>query len=88
MSFRPKHSLPPRKGTRSGGTCCFPARRQSSSLKIKRALAAIHFYEPQMNSACGKSGLDRRTKPVIAADTTCSVSLLTATISGSNFAIP
>jgi hypothetical protein len=37
---------------------------------------------------CGKSGLNPRTKPVIARDTTCSVSLLTGTIGGSNFAIP
>jgi len=35
-----------------------------------------------------KSGFEPRTKPVIARDTTCSVSLLTGTICGSNFAIP
>src|SRR5580692_10041272 len=35
-----------------------------------------------------KSGFEPRTKPVIARDTTCSVSLLTCTICGSNFAIP
>ena len=35
-----------------------------------------------------KTGPQPRTKPVIARDTTCSVSLLTATICGSNFAIP
>jgi hypothetical protein len=35
-----------------------------------------------------KTGPEPRTKPVIARDTTCSVSLLTGTICGSNFAIP
>jgi hypothetical protein len=38
--------------------------------------------------SCGKQIHHSRTKPVIAADTTCCVSLLTGTISGSNFAIP
>lgn len=49
---------------------------------------SVNFCERQMNSTCGKSVTHRRTKPVIAADTTCSVYLLTGTISGSNFAIP
>jgi hypothetical protein len=44
--------------------------------------------EPTMNSTCGKSALHPRIKPVIAGDTTCSVSPLTDTISGSNFAFP
>src|ERR1035437_5161864 len=35
-----------------------------------------------------KTGPQPRIKPVIARDTTCSVSLLTGTICGSNFAIP
>jgi hypothetical protein len=35
-----------------------------------------------------KTGPEPGTKPVIARDTTCSVSLLTGTICGSNFAIP
>ena len=35
-----------------------------------------------------KTRLERRTKPVIARDTTCSVSPLTGTTCGSNFAIP
>jgi hypothetical protein len=38
--------------------------------------------------SCGKSGTQTRISPVIARDTTCSVSLLTGTIHGSNFAIP
>jgi hypothetical protein len=41
-----------------------------------------------MNSSCGKRIHHPRTKPVIVEDTTCGVSLLTGTISGSNFAIP
>ena len=39
-------------------------------------------------STMWKSGTEGRIKPVIARDTTCSVSLLTGTICGSNFAIP
>jgi|HubBroStandDraft_5_1064220.scaffolds.fasta_scaffold01715_4 hypothetical protein len=46
------------------------------------------LYEPTMNSRCGKRIPRPRTKPVIAEDTTCGVSLLTGTISGSNFAFP
>src|SRR5580698_6106446 len=46
------------------------------------------LYEPTMNSRCGKRIPHPRTKPVIAEDTTCGVSLLTGTISGSNFAFP
>jgi hypothetical protein len=41
-----------------------------------------------MNLSCGKRIRHPRTKPVIVEDTTYSVSLLTGTISGSNFAIP
>ena len=41
-----------------------------------------------MNFSCGKRIHHPRTKPVIVEDTTCGVSLLTGTISGSNFAIP
>jgi hypothetical protein len=41
-----------------------------------------------MNRSCGKQIHQPRTKPVIVEDTTCCVSLLTGTISGSNFAIP
>jgi len=48
----------------------------------------ISFCERTMNSTCGKTTLHPRTKPVIAGDTTYGVSLLTGTISGSNFAIP
>lgn len=36
---------------------------------------------------CGKLGPQPRISPVIVTDTTCSVSLLTGTIGGSNFAI-
>src|SRR5450755_2178353 len=39
-------------------------------------------------STMWKTRPEPRTKPVIARDTTCSVSLLTGTICGSNFAIP
>lgn len=39
-------------------------------------------------SAMWKNRPELRTKPVIVRDTTCSVSLLTGTICGSNFAIP
>jgi hypothetical protein len=46
------------------------------------------LYEPTMNSLCGKRIPHPRTKPVIVEDTTCGVSLLTGTISGSNFAFP
>jgi hypothetical protein len=41
-----------------------------------------------MNSTCGKQIHHPRTKAVIAEDTTYGVSLLTGTISGSNFAFP
>jgi hypothetical protein len=41
-----------------------------------------------MNSTCGKQIQHRSIKAVIVEDTTCGVSLLTGTISGSNFAIP
>ena len=37
---------------------------------------------------CGKLGFHPRISPVIVTDTTCSVSLLTGTIGGSNFAFP
>src|ERR1022692_289555 len=47
-----------------------------------------HNCECTMNSLCGKPIPHPRTKPVIAEDTTYGVSLLTGTISGSNFAIP
>ena len=46
------------------------------------------FYERSMNSGCGKPIPHPSIKPVIAGDTTYGVSLLTGTISGSNFAIP
>jgi hypothetical protein len=47
-----------------------------------------HNCERPMNSSCGKNIRHPRTKPVIVEDTTCCVSLLTGTISGSNFAFP
>jgi hypothetical protein len=46
------------------------------------------FSERPMNSYLWKINPPPRTKPVIAGDTTHGVSLLTATISGSNFAFP
>jgi len=46
------------------------------------------FCERTMNSTCGKQIHHPRTKAVIAEDTTYGVSLLTGTISGSNFAFP
>ena len=48
----------------------------------------LKFCEPTMNFPCGKTIPQPRIKPVIVGDTTCSVSPLTGTISGSNFAIP
>ena len=48
----------------------------------------LHNCECPMNRSCGKQIHQPRTKPVIVEDTTCCVSLLTGTISGSNFAIP
>jgi hypothetical protein len=51
-------------------------------------LLATGFCEYTMNFPCGKQIHHPRTKPVIAGDTTYGVSLLTDTISGSNFAIP
>lgn len=47
-----------------------------------------HFYERPVNFNCGKRIHHPRIKPVIAGDTTYGISLLTDTISGSNFAIP
>ena len=44
--------------------------------------------EPTMNPDLWKFQPSPRIKPVIAGDTTYGVSLLTGTISGSNFAIP
>jgi hypothetical protein len=41
-----------------------------------------------MNFPCGKRFHHPRTKAVIVEDTTYGVSLLTGTISGSNFAFP
>ena len=40
------------------------------------------------SNCCGKPIWHARTKPAIAGDTTCGVSLLTDTITGSKFAIP
>jgi hypothetical protein len=51
-------------------------------------LATALNCEHTVNSSCGNLIPHPRIKPVIAGDTTCSVSLLTGTISGSNFAIP
>ena len=48
----------------------------------------LHNCECPINSTCGKQIRHPRTKPVIVEDTTHGVSLLTGTISGSNFAIP
>jgi hypothetical protein len=48
----------------------------------------LHNCEWPVNPTCGKNIHHPRTKAVIAEDTTCCVSLLTGTISGSNFAIP
>jgi hypothetical protein len=47
-----------------------------------------HNCERPVNPSCGKKIHHPRTKPVIVEDTTHGVSLLTGTISGSNFAIP
>jgi len=48
----------------------------------------LEVCEYTMNLTCGKPIPRPRIKPAIAGDTTCGVSLLTGTISGSNFAIP
>ena len=47
-----------------------------------------HNCERPMNSSCGKQFRHPSIKPVIVEDTTHGVSLLTDTISGSNFAFP
>jgi hypothetical protein len=69
--------------------------RRVTGSKSIRALAlapcprlTVNFCEPTMNFTCGKPTPSPRIKPVIAGDTTYGVSLLTGTISGSNFAIP
>jgi len=56
--------------------------------KVNRPPAPRTSHKRRMNSPCGKQILYPRIKPVIVEDTTCGVSLLTGTISGSNFAIP
>ena len=48
----------------------------------------LHNCECPMNFDCGKKIHHPRIYPVIVEDTTCCVSPLTGTISGSNFAIP
>jgi hypothetical protein len=53
-----------------------------------KELPIVNICECQMNPPCGKPIRHPRTKPVIVGDTIGSVSLLTGTISGSNFAIP
>jgi len=59
------------------------------TLTLKSTLTPpTHNCERPMNRSCGKNIRHPRTKPVIVEDTTCCVSLLTGTISGSNFAIP
>jgi hypothetical protein len=62
--------------------------RRVTRTQIIGALAPVHFCEHTMNSRLWKKIHHSRTKPVIAGDTTYGVSLLTGTISGSNFAIP
>ena len=62
--------------------------RRVTHTKTIGALAPAPICEQNMNPTCGKTDHRPRIKPVIAGDTTCSVSPLTATISGSNFAIP
>jgi len=59
------------------------------TLTLKSTLTPpAHICERTMKHSCGKNIRHPRTKPVIVEDTTCCVSLLTGTISGSNFAIP
>ncbi len=65
---------------------CRKHSRRSAALAAEVNLTS--FCERPMNPTCGKPIHHPRIKPVIAGDTTCSVSLLTGTISGSNFAIP
>ena len=56
--------------------------------KISHLACAYSIVNPALISPCGKSNPRPSIKPVIAGDTTYGVSLLTGTISGSNFAIP
>ena len=60
-------------------------RFQASS---KARIFLVPICECAMNSPCGKIIPSPRITPVIVGDTTCCVSLLTGTISGSNFAFP
>jgi len=76
----PKTPAPPWK---SGASAPRPASQNYRGFSPR-----IPFCERTMNSTCGKTTPHPRTKPVIAGDTTYGVSLLTGTISGSNFAIP
>jgi hypothetical protein len=63
-------------------------RRGRAALVLEPPSGVADFCEPAVNSPCGNPFPHPRIKPVIAGDTTCSVSLLTDTICGSKFAIP
>ena len=56
---------------------------QNGKLRSLQAACPKRHFHPLW-----KTSPDPRTKPVIARDTTYGISLLTATISGSKFAIP
>jgi hypothetical protein len=79
-------SDPPNRSGRARLQSCLKHSGRRAALAA--ADNATIFYERPMNSGCGKPTRHPRIKPVIAGDTTYGVSLLTGTISGSNFAIP
>ena len=66
----------------------FQACPSSNRTRTTVLTASGPYSSPSVEPGCGKVGSPPRIKPVIARDTTCSVSLLTGTICGSNFAIP
>jgi len=92
---RPRLPRAESKGLSGGrgvsGRCQPVPQTQPPSLKpakLPSLQPLSRLCEPSVNPACGKSTPRPSIKPVIAGDTTYGVSLLTATISGSNFAIP
>src|SRR3954452_20732837 len=62
--------------------------RGSKPIKTPQRGNQISQLKPSTPGPLWKTRTQPRTKPVIARDTTCSVSLLTGTICGSKFAIP
>jgi hypothetical protein len=90
---RPRSTMPaaPWKSGASAPRCATPMSPGFSPWNTTgnpKELPIVNICECQMNPPCGKPIRHPRTKPVIVGDTIGSVSLLTGTISGSNFAIP